>query len=98
MIIGRGAAGARRAGPDDVAALVRMRGVMLEATAGPTGPDASWRAAAAAWFADQLARPDAFAAFVADVELGATEEAAGLYRSLGFAEAAHPTLRLRLAR
>ena len=32
------------------------------------------------------------------VELGATPEGAGLYRSLGFTEAAHPTLRLRLAR
>jgi ribosomal protein S18 acetylase RimI-like enzyme len=163
VIVGGGAPGARRAGPADVAALVHLRGVMLEATTGPSAPDAPWRAAAAAWFTDHLGRPEAFAAFVVEepgagvvavalgscqprppgpgalsglsgrvfnvatdpgwrrrgharsclvallawferetpvsvVELGATPEAAGLYRSLGFTEAAHPTLRLRLAR
>lgn len=151
----------RRAGPEDVPALVRLRGVVLEATTGPTAPDDPWRAAAAAWSTDQLGRPDAFVAFVADepgvgvvavgacsarppgpgslsgvggrvfsvatdpasrrrgharaclvallawfehetrasaVELGATAEGAGLYRSLGFVETAHPTLRLRSTR
>jgi GNAT superfamily N-acetyltransferase len=163
VIVGGGAPGARRAGPADVAALAHLRGVVLEATSGPSAPGAPWRAAAAAWFADQLGRPEAFAAFVVEepgagvvavalgtchsrppgpgalagvggrvfnvatdqgwrrrgharaclvallgwfeqetpasvVELGATPEAAGLYRSLGFTDVAHPTLRLRLAR
>lgn len=73
---------ARRAGPEDVPALVRLRGVMVEALGEPSGPDDPWRAAAAAWFADQLQRPERFAAFVVDVpEEGVVAVAAGLCES-----------------
>lgn len=44
---------------------MRLLAVMLaEMGAEVGGPDAPWRAAAHAWFTDQLARPDTFAAFV----------------------------------
>lgn len=57
----------RRAKPDDAESLVHLRGLMLAAMGNDTGgPDAPWRRTARDWFADQLAAPDTFAAFVVD--------------------------------
>ncbi|TCC54557.1 N-acetyltransferase [Kribbella pittospori] len=57
----------RRAKPDDAAALVRLRGLMLAAMGTDIGgPDAPWRPIALAWFAERLAAPDTFAAYVVD--------------------------------
>lgn len=57
----------RRATVDDVAPLVRLRGLMLTDMGVDTGgPEAVWRAAAGRWFAERLRRPDEFAAFVID--------------------------------
>lgn len=56
-----------RATVDDVAPLVRLRGLMLTDMGVDTGgPEAVWRAAAGRWFAERLRRPDEFAAFVID--------------------------------
>ncbi|HEU4948243.1 MAG TPA: GNAT family N-acetyltransferase [Kribbella sp.] len=70
---------ARRAKPDDAEALVRLRALMLAAMGVETGPDdAPWRETARRWFAEQLALPDAFAAFVVDdPEVGVVAGAAG---------------------
>jgi ribosomal protein S18 acetylase RimI-like enzyme len=71
----------RRATVADVAALVRLRALMLAAMGADVGgPDAPWRAVAADWFAERLADPDSvdFAAFVVtDPELGVVCSAAG---------------------
>ncbi|MEU8222937.1 GNAT family N-acetyltransferase [Kribbella sp. NPDC048915] len=57
----------RRAKPDDAESLVHLRGLMLAAMGDDLGgPDAPWRIRAQAWFAEQLAAPDRFAAFVVD--------------------------------
>ena len=57
----------RRAKPDDADALVRLRGLMLAAMGADVGgPDAPWRAVARRWFAEQLASPETFAAYVVD--------------------------------
>ncbi|MEV5201775.1 N-acetyltransferase [Streptomyces sp. NPDC053720] len=70
---------ARRATPDDVPALVRLRGLMLDEMGVETaGPDAPWRAASARWFAERLRRPGEFAAFlVDDPVLGVVSSAVG---------------------
>ncbi|TWD80459.1 ribosomal protein S18 acetylase RimI-like enzyme [Kribbella amoyensis] len=69
----------RRAGPDDAPALVRLRGLMLEAMGQDLGgPDAPWRDVALRYFTDQLSSPASFAAFVADdPEAGVVANAAG---------------------
>lgn len=77
----------RRATVDDAPALVRLRGLMLRAMGLDTGPqDAPWRRAAEQWYAEQLARPEEFAAFVVDdPELGVVSSAVGgLDRQLRF--------------
>ena len=57
----------RRAELDDAEALVRLRGLMLEAMGNDVGgPDAPWRETAHKWFTEQLASPGTFAAFVVD--------------------------------
>jgi ribosomal protein S18 acetylase RimI-like enzyme len=57
----------RRAKPDDAEALVRLRGLMLAAMGNDLGgPDAPWRESARQWFAEQLASPETFAAYVVD--------------------------------
>jgi ribosomal protein S18 acetylase RimI-like enzyme len=57
----------RRAKPDDAESLVHLRGLMLAAMGNDIGgPDAPWRLAAREWFAEQLASPDTFAAYVVD--------------------------------
>ena len=54
---------ARRAGPADVAALVRMRGLMLADMGLVDSPDeGAWREPAVAWFTRRLAERDEFAA------------------------------------
>ncbi|MFJ7494340.1 GNAT family N-acetyltransferase [Streptomyces sp. NPDC097727] len=70
---------ARRATLDDVAALVRLRGLMLADMGMETGgADAPWREASAQWFTERLRRPDTFAAFlVDDPELGTVSSAVG---------------------
>jgi GNAT superfamily N-acetyltransferase len=74
-------AGVRRATVADVAALVGLRGLMLDAMGQDVGgPDAPWRAAAAAWFGDRLADTAStdFAVFVVDDPgLGVVSCAAG---------------------
>jgi ribosomal protein S18 acetylase RimI-like enzyme len=74
------AGAARRAGPADARALVRLRALMLhEMGAATGGEDAPWRAAAEAWFAARLADREAFAAFVVDdPDLGPMSCAVGL--------------------
>lgn len=69
----------RRAKPDDADALVRLRGLMLEAMGNDVGgPDAPWRGIAAEWFAGQLASPETFAAYVVDdPNVGVVASAAG---------------------
>lgn len=69
----------RRATPDDVHALVRMRALMLSDMGVETGDaGAPWRAASAQWFADGLRLPGEFAAFlVDDPELGVVASAVG---------------------
>ncbi|WP_041289622.1 GNAT family N-acetyltransferase [Kribbella flavida] len=57
----------RRAKPDDAAALVRLRSLMLAAMGLEVGgEDAPWREVSLRYFADQLAAPETFAAFVVD--------------------------------
>jgi GNAT superfamily N-acetyltransferase len=57
----------RRAKPDDAAALVHLRGLMLEAMGMDVGGEhAPWRGVALRFFTEQLAAPDRFAAFVVD--------------------------------
>lgn len=57
----------RRAEPDDAEALVRLRGLMLAAMGNDVGgPEAPWRKVGRQWFAEQLASPDTFAAYVVD--------------------------------
>ncbi|MDQ1656532.1 MAG: hypothetical protein QOD41_1615 [Cryptosporangiaceae bacterium] len=69
--------GVRRAGPADALALVRMRAVMCEAM-GDDVEGTEWRAGAERWFADALADPGRFAAFVVDDPgLGVVASAAG---------------------
>jgi hypothetical protein len=70
----------RRAGVEDAAALMRLRVVMFKAMGVPTGEtDAAWRPAAEAWFAERLAQPTRFAAFVVDdPSLGVTSAACGI--------------------
>ncbi|MFF2013240.1 GNAT family N-acetyltransferase [Streptomyces sp. NPDC058195] len=70
---------ARRATLDDIPALVRLRGLMLDGMGVETGGvDAPWRSASADWFADRLGQPALFAAFlVDDPELGVVSVAAG---------------------
>jgi ribosomal protein S18 acetylase RimI-like enzyme len=54
----------RRAKPDDAESLVRLRGLMLAAMGNDiSGP---WQAVALDWFAEQLASPQTFAAYVVD--------------------------------
>jgi GNAT superfamily N-acetyltransferase len=69
----------RRAKPDDAEALVRMRALMLEAMGVDTGgPDAPWREVAFRYFAEGLASPETFAAFVIDdPDVGVVACAAG---------------------
>lgn len=69
----------RRAVPDDIPALVRMRALMLSDMGIDTGDDhAPWRAASARWFADRMPLSDEFAAFVVDdPELGVVACAVG---------------------
>ncbi|MFC4584753.1 GNAT family N-acetyltransferase [Sphaerisporangium corydalis] len=71
--------GVRRAVVGDAAALVRLRGLMLEAmgmTVG--GEDAGWRAVAEAWFAERLRDKANFVAYVVeDAELGVVSSAVG---------------------
>jgi GNAT superfamily N-acetyltransferase len=69
----------RRAKPDDAEALVRLRALILEAMGVDTGSvDAPWRETAWRFFAEQLALPDTFAAFVVDdPEVGVVAGAAG---------------------
>ncbi|MFJ7200166.1 MULTISPECIES: GNAT family N-acetyltransferase [unclassified Streptomyces] len=70
---------ARRATLDDVSALVRLRGLMLDEMGVETGgPDAPWRAASARWFTERLRHPGLFAAFlVDDPALGVVSSAVG---------------------
>jgi ribosomal protein S18 acetylase RimI-like enzyme len=57
----------RRAEPDDAESLVRLRGLMFVAMGNVgTDPDAPWRKVALEWFAEQLASPATFAAYVVD--------------------------------
>jgi len=61
----------RRAGVEDAGALVALRAEMFDGMGvDPGSPDAPWRAAALAWFAQHLADRDGFAAFVVE-EAGA---------------------------
>jgi GNAT superfamily N-acetyltransferase len=77
---GSGSLVARRAQPADAPALVRLRAVMFAAMGTPPGDaDAAWRSLAEAWFAERLARPAGFAAFVVeDPALGPVSAAAGI--------------------
>ncbi len=70
----------RRATEADAAALVRLRGLMLESMGTDDGgADAEWRRVAEAWFADRLGDKGDFAAFVVDdPDLGVVCGAAGL--------------------
>lgn len=55
----------RRATQQDVAAMVRLRSLMLSSMGSDVGgQDAAWRVDAARWFQEQLARPQQFAGFV----------------------------------
>jgi ribosomal protein S18 acetylase RimI-like enzyme len=57
----------RRAKSDDAEALVRLRGLMLDAMGMDVGDDnAPWRSVALRYFSEQLAAPDRFAAYVVD--------------------------------
>ncbi|THA77607.1 N-acetyltransferase [Streptomyces sp. A0642] len=69
----------RRATPADVAALVRLRALMLASMGKEVGDDrAPWRADAARWFAGRIPRADEFGAFVVeDPELGVVACAVG---------------------
>ena len=69
----------RRAKPDDAEALVRLRGLMLAAMGADVGgPDAPWREIALPWFAERLASPETFAAYVVDdLTAGVVAGAAG---------------------
>lgn len=69
----------RRAGPDDAAALVVLRALMLQDMGMPAGPvDAPWRETATRWFNRRLADEDEFAAFVVeDPLLGIVSSAVG---------------------
>lgn len=69
----------RRATHADVAALVRLRALMLASMGMDVGDDrAPWRADAARWFAGRMPRADEFAAFVVeDPELGVVACAVG---------------------
>jgi GNAT superfamily N-acetyltransferase len=69
----------RRAKPDDAEALVRLRGLMLEAMGLDIGgAEAPWREVALRYFAAGLASPETFAAFVVDdPEAGVVAGAAG---------------------
>jgi ribosomal protein S18 acetylase RimI-like enzyme len=70
---------ARRAGPEDAAALVRLRGLMLADMGLIAAPDeGAWQEPALAWFAGRLADRDDFAAFVVDdAETGTVSSAVG---------------------
>jgi GNAT superfamily N-acetyltransferase len=70
----------RRAVPADAAALVVLRAAMYEAMGEDAfGPEAPWRADAAAWFDRELRRTREVAAFVADVPgAGVVASALGL--------------------
>jgi ribosomal protein S18 acetylase RimI-like enzyme len=70
----------RRAEVRDAAALVRLRALMFASMGEEPGPeDAPWRADAQRWFAERLARPAEFAAFVVDdAELGVVSTAVGM--------------------
>lgn len=74
-----GPAQVRRATLADVAALVRMRALMLADMGMEVGDDrAPWRADAARWFTERMPRTDEFAAFlVDDAELGVVACAVG---------------------
>lgn len=74
----------RRAGQDDVSALVELRACMFEGMGVAHGTaDAPWRTAAAEWFTDVLAQPRVFAAFVADDAVhGVVSMAAGICHRL----------------
>lgn len=57
----------RRATQQDVAALVRLRSLMLSSMGSDVGgQDAAWRVAATRWFQEQLALPQRFAGFVVE--------------------------------
>jgi ribosomal protein S18 acetylase RimI-like enzyme len=57
----------RRATAQDVEALVHLRALMLSSMGSDVGGrGAAWRAAAATWFREQLARPEQFAGFVTE--------------------------------
>jgi ribosomal protein S18 acetylase RimI-like enzyme len=58
---------ARRAGPEDAAAIVELRAAMYRALGDDPGPpDAPWRAAALTWFTRNLASGERTAVFVVD--------------------------------
>ncbi|GAA1591118.1 GNAT family N-acetyltransferase [Kribbella karoonensis] len=69
----------RRAGTADAESLVQLRALMLSAMGADVGgPDAPWRIGARKWFAEQLASPDTFAAYVVeDPDAGVVAGAAG---------------------
>lgn len=69
----------RRAKPDDAEALVRLRALMFDAMGVEAGgEDAPWRAGAVKYFAEGLASPESFAAFVVDdPEAGVVAAAVG---------------------
>ncbi|WP_427887463.1 GNAT family N-acetyltransferase [Kribbella sp. GL6] len=69
----------RRAGAADAESLVQLRALMLSAMGTDAGgPDAPWRIGARTWFAEQLASPDTFAAYVVeDPRAGVVAGAAG---------------------
>jgi GNAT superfamily N-acetyltransferase len=79
MILGVDTIEVRRAKPDDAEALVRLRGLMLEAMGLDIGgEDAPWREVALRYFTEGLASPGTFAAFVVDhPEAGVVAGAAG---------------------
>ncbi|MGC4936980.1 GNAT family N-acetyltransferase [Kribbella sp. DT2] len=57
----------RRATPDDAEALVRLRGLMLDAMGTDVGDEnAPWRAVALRYFTEQLPATERFATFVVD--------------------------------
>lgn len=76
---GGGQAAVRRATPADVAALVRLRALMLADMGLEVGDDrAPWRADAARWFTERMPRTGEFAAYlVEDAELGVVACAVG---------------------
>lgn len=76
---GDGPASVRRGTLADVAALVRLRALMLADMGVEVGDDrAPWRADAARWFTERMPRTDEFAAFlVEDAELGVVACAVG---------------------